>query len=103
MGEIIPIEECRRVRLYSSIQAATRWRAAAWVANSSPERSSNSTVECQDSMTALSSADPGRPIDWRIWWRPQAARKEPGGVFAAAVGVQHHPAHLPSADGDRHG
>ena len=27
-------------------------------------RSSNSRVECHDSMTALSSADPGRPIDW---------------------------------------
>jgi hypothetical protein len=32
----------------------------------SMRRSSNFTVECQDSITALSRADPGRPIDWRI-------------------------------------
>ena len=30
-----------------------------------------------DSITALSSADPGRPIDWRMPNRPQAARKRP--------------------------
>jgi hypothetical protein len=34
-------------------------------------------VECQDSITALSSADPGRPIDWRTPSRPQAARTSP--------------------------
>jgi hypothetical protein len=45
--------------LYSSIQAATRARARALVAKCSTRRSSNSRVECQDSMTALSSADPG--------------------------------------------
>jgi hypothetical protein len=37
-------------------------------------RSSNSRVECHDSMTALSSADPGRPIDWETDSRLQAAR-----------------------------
>ena len=38
-------------------------------------RSSNSTVECQLSMTALSSAEPTLPIDWVTPTRPQAARK----------------------------
>jgi hypothetical protein len=28
-------------------------------------RSLNSSVECQLSISALSSAEPGRPIDWR--------------------------------------
>ena len=37
-------------------------------------RSSNSTVECHDSITALSSADPGRPIDWETASRVQACR-----------------------------
>jgi hypothetical protein len=32
---------------------------------------------CQDSMTALSSADPGRPIDWRMPSRSQAWRTRP--------------------------
>jgi len=36
-------------------------------------RSSNSTVECHDSMTAVSRADRGRPIDWAIPSRWQAA------------------------------
>jgi hypothetical protein len=40
-------------------------------------RSSNSSVECQDSMTALSSADPGRPIDWETDSRSQASRNRP--------------------------
>jgi hypothetical protein len=35
----------------------------------------DSSVECQLSMTALSSADPTRPIDWRMPIRVQAARK----------------------------
>jgi hypothetical protein len=51
--------------------------AAALVAKCSIERSSNSKVECQDSMTALSSADPGRPIDWQAESRWQTARKAP--------------------------
>jgi len=36
------------------------------VAKCSSEGSSNSKVECQDSITALSRADPARPIDCRI-------------------------------------
>ena len=59
------------------IQAATRARACALVAKCSMRRSSNSTVECHDSITALSSADPGRPIDWQIESRWQAWRTRP--------------------------
>jgi hypothetical protein len=66
--------ECLRVVLYSSIQAATRARACALVAKCSMRRSSNSTVECHDPVTALSSADPGRPIDWAMASRVQAPR-----------------------------
>src|ERR1022692_1888383 len=66
-GEIIPIAECRRMVLYSSIQAATLVRAAALVGKSSRDRSSNPRVEWNDSMTALSSAEPGLPMDWRIF------------------------------------
>ena len=65
------------MRLYSSIHCATRRRAAALVSNVSSERSSNSSVECHDSMTALSSAEPGRPIDWAMPRRAQAARNIP--------------------------
>jgi len=70
----MPQAECRRVVLYSSIQAATPARAAALVAKCSMRRSSNSTVECHDSITALSRADPGRPIDWEMPSRSHAAR-----------------------------
>ena len=63
--------------LYSWIQAGTLARAAALVANCSTERSSNSRVECQDSLTALSSADPGLPIGWQAPSGWQAARKAP--------------------------
>src|SRR5437763_8065069 len=49
----------------------------------STERSSNSRVECQDSMTALSSAEPGRPIDWTMPSRSQAARTRPGQYTSA--------------------
>ena len=52
-----------------------RTRAAALVVNLCRDRSSNSSVECQDSITALSSAEPGRPIDWAMPSRSQAARK----------------------------
>jgi len=62
----MPQAECRRVVLYSSIQAATLARACALVVKCSIRRSSNSRVECHDSMTALSRADPGRPIDWEM-------------------------------------
>ncbi len=63
--------------MYSWIHAETLARASALVAKCSTERSSNSRVECQASMTALSSADPGRPIDWQAPSRAQAARKAP--------------------------
>ena len=69
----IPSEECRRSWLYSSIQVATRVRAWSLVAKCSSWRSSNSTVECQLSVTALSSAEPARPIDCLIPTRAQAA------------------------------
>jgi hypothetical protein len=71
----MPSEEWRRSWLYSSIHAATRTRAWALVAKCSSSRNSNSTVECQLSMTALSSAEPARPIDWVIPTRAQAAWK----------------------------
>jgi hypothetical protein len=61
----------------SSIQAATAARACALVTKCCSDRSSNSRVECHDSMTALSSADPGRPMDWRMPNRVQAVRKYP--------------------------
>src|ERR1022692_2514121 len=76
-GEIIPMAECLLVVLYSSTQLAILARAAALVAKCSSERSSNSSVECHDSMTALSRADPGRPIDWEIPSRPHAERTRP--------------------------
>ena len=75
---------------------------APWWRSAPGARSSNSSVECQDSMTALSSAEPGRPIDWRMPSRAQAARNGPGGVFAALVGVQDHAGHLAAAHRDRH-
>jgi hypothetical protein len=77
----MPQDECRRTVLYSSMQAATLARAAALVAKCSRRRNSNSTVECHDSMTALSSADPGRPIDWQMPSRSHAARK-PAAVYS---------------------
>jgi hypothetical protein len=48
-------------------------------ASSSPglRPTSRTSVECHDSMTALSSADPARPIDWWIPSRAQAARNIP--------------------------
>jgi len=79
--------ECRRVWLYSWIHAGTLARAWALVAKCSTGRSSNSRVECQASMTGLSSTDPGRPIDWQTESRWQAARNAaavyaaPGSVF----------------------
>ena len=88
--------------LYSWIQAGTLARAAALVANCSTERSSNSRVECQDSMTALSSADRGLPIDWQAPRRWQAARKAPA-VYSAAVGVHDDAGDLAAAHRHRHG
>ena len=52
--------------LYSCSQATTAGRAWSWVANLFRDNNSNSSVEWNDSLTALSSADPVRPIDWVI-------------------------------------
>src|SRR5215472_348083 len=73
MGLRMPGEECLRVVLYSSIQAAALARAWALVAKCWTRRSSHSRVECQDAITALPRADPGRPIDWQAPSRWQAA------------------------------
>src|SRR3954454_16463850 len=73
----MPSAECRRSWLYSSIHSTTARRASARVANEESRRSSNSSVECQDSITALSSAEPTRPIDCRTPSRAQAAWKAP--------------------------
>src|SRR5437660_12362593 len=89
MGLRMPQEECLRSRLYSSIHAATRARAAALVANRSRARSSKVKVECQDSMTALSRADPALPIDCVMPSRMQAVRKVRG-LLAALIGVHDH-------------
>jgi hypothetical protein len=69
--------ECRRLVLYSSIQAATLARACARVANASTDRSPDSRVECHDPLPAVAGADPGRPIDWRMPIRVQAERNRP--------------------------
>ena len=53
----------------------------ALVAKCSSDRSSNSRVECQDSITALSSADPGRPIDWEMH-EPLAGGPERRAVYS---------------------
>src|SRR5690349_14430828 len=101
----MPRAEWRRSWLYSSIEAATAARAWALVAKCSRRRSSNSNVECQDSITALSRADPGRPIDWRTPNRSQAARTRPAVYSAAPIRVQDDPADRlrPAAHRHRHG
>jgi hypothetical protein len=48
--------------------------ASVVVGKCSARRSSNSRVECQDSITALPSAEPGRPMDWVMSSRSHAAR-----------------------------
>lgn len=55
--------------------------------------SSNSSVECHDSMTALSSAEPGRPIDWRMPSRSQG----PGGCIRCSIGVMDQPVQVGAA------
>jgi hypothetical protein len=82
----MPSAECLRSWLYSSIQAATAARASAFVPNVRTGRSSNSKVECQDSMTALSRAEPGRPMDWRMPSRWQACRNL-AAVYLVPLGV----------------
>jgi hypothetical protein len=61
-------------------------RVAALVGKYSRERSSNSRVECQDSMPSLSSAEQGLPIDCRIPGRPQAPRTVPEVYSASSTG-----------------
>ena len=79
------IELCLRTRLKASIQAATRARACALVAKRYRPRSSNSSVECHDSITALLRADPTLPIDCLMPTRSQAARKILAGLSALSV------------------
>ena len=95
---------CLRSRLYSSIQAATRARAWALVAKRSRERSSNSRVLCQLSMTALSRAEPTLPIDCLMPSRPQAARKVLAVYSLPWIGVHDHAGDriFAAADGDGH-
>jgi hypothetical protein len=53
-------------------------------------------------MTALSTADPGRPIDWEMDSRVQAARRAPAVCsLGALVGVENDAGHLPAAYRDR--
>src|SRR3712207_4592345 len=101
----MPRAEWRRSWLYSSIQAATLARASALVAKRSRRRSSNSTVECQDSITALSSADPGATHRLADAQPVAGGPYQPGGVLAALVGVQDDPGDRvpPAAHRDRHG
>jgi len=51
----------------------------------------------------LSSADPGRPIDWETESRWQAARNRPAVYSAALVGVHDDAGHLAAAHRHRHG
>jgi hypothetical protein len=87
--------------LYSSIQAATRVLAAAWAGKSSRDRNSNSSVEWNDSMTALSSAGPAHGLadPHPVTCPPEETR----GVLAALIGRQDHAGDLAAADRGRHG
>lgn len=101
-GGIIPVDDCLRVVLYSSIRAATLILAPALAAKCSPESSSNSSVEWNDSMAALSSADPGLPTGWRIPRQLAGLAEGPRGVLAALIGVHDDPGDVPAADRRRH-
>jgi hypothetical protein len=57
-------------------------------------------VEWKLSATALSRADPVRPIDWVTSACVQA--NSCPGVLTALVGVEYHPGDLAAADRDRH-
>ena len=50
--------------LYPSIQIATAWRACSRVVKWLGCNNSHSRVELNASLTALSSAEPVRPMDW---------------------------------------
>ena len=56
----MPLVECLLSVWYSSIQAATAWRACSRVRKCRRLSSSNSRVELNDSLAALSRADPVR-------------------------------------------
>src|SRR3954447_6220102 len=55
-------------------------------------------------MTALSSAEPTRPMDWLIPTRTAGGLERLGGVLAALIGMHDHPADgvLAAPDRDRH-
>jgi hypothetical protein len=76
-------------------------RAVALVGKDSRARNSNSRVECQASMAALSSAEPACPWTGEC---PAGGRLTEGlcGVLAALVGVQDHPGDLAAAHRHRH-
>lgn len=78
--------ECWRCLLYSSIHAATRHLACARVVKCSTQRNSNSIVECQDSITALSGPAHRLPHDAA----PARVTERVSGVFAALVSVHDH-------------
>lgn len=61
--------------------------------------SSHSRVELNASATALSSADPVRPIDWVTPVQRHAAARS---AFAALVGVEDHPVDAAAPHGDGH-
>jgi len=60
----MPLVECLLSVLYSSMNAATSRRACSRVAKCRRLSSSNCRVELNDSLTALSRAEPVRPMDW---------------------------------------
>src|SRR6478736_2955788 len=77
MPPLIFSDECLRSRLYSSIQAATRARACALVAKCSSPRSSNSSVLCQLSMTALTLLYSSSSLLILLWLAAEGAHEGP--------------------------
>jgi hypothetical protein len=101
----MPSAEWRRWELSFSTQAATLWRAWVRLVKRRRRRSSNSSVECQPSMAALSNADPGRPMDWRTRGdRRRCGRRGRCTALGALIGVEDDPGDRvrAAADGDRH-
>jgi hypothetical protein len=69
------------------------------VANRPPAaNSSNSGVELNASATALSSADPVRPIDWRTLAQSHAFWNRLPVYSPALIGMEDHPGHITAAD-----
>src|ERR1700751_143470 len=60
----MPLVECLLSVLYSSMKAATARLACSRVAKWRRLSNSNCRVELNDSLTALSRAEPVRPVDW---------------------------------------